>query len=72
MMMDVPKDKNYPFDAVQCDGCRGYGCRACSQRGWWPARHSMGRLCEREGCDNPIPPAGPAVYCSVACAMADA
>lgn len=71
-MMDIPKDKNYPPAAAQCDGCGGNGCAICSGRGWLARSHPRARRCERNGCRNFIPPAQIAVYCSVACAAADA
>lgn len=70
--MDIPKDKNYPPDAVQCDRCGGHGCPACEDKGWLPAGHPMGRYCECPGCGKPIPPAQVAVYCSNVCALEDA
>lgn len=70
--MDIPKDKNYPADAVQCDGCGGYGCATCEGKGWLPKGHESGRKCHRDACGNPIPPDQVAVYCSDACAFADA
>lgn len=70
--MNIPKDKDYPHDAIQCDGCGGHGCRTCNDKGWLPFNHPLGRRCEREGCGNPIPPAQVAVYCSNGCAIDDA
>ncbi len=70
--MDIPKDKNYPASAVQCDECGGWGCTTCRDKGWLPAGHPKGRKCAREECGNPIPPAQVAVYCSNECAYADA
>lgn len=70
--MDIPKDKNYPADAVQCNTCGGHGCETCGGKGWLSAGDPNGRLCEREECDNPIPPSQVAVYCSNQCAAADA
>jgi hypothetical protein len=71
--MDLPKDKNYPKDAVQCDDCGGWGCGLCEQRGWFrPKNHPMGRKCEYKKCKKPIPPDFVAVYCSNECAAADA
>jgi hypothetical protein len=71
-MFDIPKDKNFPGDAVQCHGCGGWGCVACNDRGWLPHDHPKGRRCERPGCANLIPPAQVAIYCSNECARADA
>ncbi len=72
-IMDIPKDKNYPTDSVQCDNCGGHGCSACENRGWFaPNTHPMGRKCEREGCGKPIPPNQVAVYCTNECAYKDA
>ena len=71
--MNIPKDKNYPADSVQCNNCGGWGCEICNNRGWFsPVGHPKRRQCEREGCDNPIPPAQVAVYCSNECALEDA
>jgi hypothetical protein len=72
--MNIPKDKNYPPDAVQCDICGGHGdaCRVCGEKGWLPAGHPKGRHCEREGCGKPIPPTQVAIYCSNECAAMDA
>lgn len=70
--MDIPRDKNYPSDAVQCNECGGHGCPVCDNKGWLPAGHPNGRLCEREGCGFPIPPDQVAIYCSNQCAMDDA
>lgn len=69
--MDIPKDKDYPEDAVQCDTCGGNGCGICGQKGWLPKGHERGRKCYREECPNPIPPAHVAVYCSNECAYVD-
>lgn len=70
--MDIPKDKNFPVDAVQCNGCGGNGCFTCDEKGWFPSGHPMGRICERAVCDNPIPPDQVAIYCSNDCAYLDA
>jgi len=70
--MDIPKDKNYPADAVQCDNCGGHGCPTCNDKGWLPSGHSKGRKCEREACGNPILPAQITVYCTDKCAYDDA
>jgi len=72
MAMDIPKDKNYPKNAVQCDDCGGWGCKTCGDKGWLtPTLHPKGRMCRRSTCDNPIPPSQIAVYCSNECAFAD-
>ncbi|MBX4215670.1 hypothetical protein KW797_01855 [Candidatus Parcubacteria bacterium] len=70
--MDIPKDKNCPLDAVQCNDCGGHGCATCGNKGWLPHGHPKGRKCYRDACPNPIPPAQVAVYCSNECAHADA
>ena len=70
--MDIPKDKDYPADAVQCDTCGGLGCSLCSDKGWLPAGHPQGRKCYRQSCNNFLPPNQVAVYCANACALADA
>jgi len=70
--MDIPRDKNYPADAVQCDDCGGHGCDTCEHKGWLPKDHPKGRKCYREECSNPIPPEQTAVYCSNKCALDDA
>jgi hypothetical protein len=71
-MDDLPRDKGYPADAVQCDGCGGHGCATCENKGWLPKGHPKGRTCYRDACDNPIPPSQVAVYCSNDCAFKDA
>lgn len=71
--MDIPKDKSYPPDSVQCDECGGHGCEKCGERGWFtPSTHPLGRKCYRDGCTVAIPPAQVAVYCSYECADSDA
>jgi len=70
--MDIPKDKNYPADAAQCDGCGGWGCAACGDRGWVPPDHGRARKCHRDECGKLIPPTQVAVYCSNECAFLDA
>lgn len=70
--MDIPKDKNYPEDAAQCDICGGHGCGTCHDKGWVPRGHPNSRLCERDGCEQPIPPNQMAIYCSNSCAIDDA
>lgn len=83
-LLGIPRDKSYPPDAVQCDRCGGWGgkagpvggsglipCSPCNGKGWLPAGHPGGRKCFRDECDNPIPPAQVAVYCSNTCALAD-
>lgn len=70
--MDIPKDKTYPVDAVQCGDCGGHGCDTCGQKGWLPHGHQKGRKCAREECGQPLPPGHVAVYCSNECAIADA
>lgn len=74
--MDIPKDKNYPVAAGQCNECGGHGCPVCSDRGWLPPgkpedERNM-RRCYRDACGAIIPPSQVAVYCSNQCAMADA
>lgn len=71
-MEELPRDKNYPWNAVQCDGCGGHGCRTCEQRGWLPHGHPRARRCARQGCGKRLPPDRWAVYCSPRCAMLDA
>lgn len=69
--MDIPKDKKYPPDSVQCDHCGGIGCTLCEQRGWFtPKTHRDGRRCYH--CNTPLSPAHVAVYCSDQCAYDDA
>lgn len=68
--MDIPRDKKYPDDAVQCDFCGGHGCSACGKRGWLPAGAAHGRRCL--ACETMIPPAHAALYCSNECALSDA
>jgi hypothetical protein len=72
-MWDIPKDKNFPKGAAQCDECGGFGCDNCEQRGWYPnADHPLARHCENEECSNIIPPDCVAVYCCDDCALDDA
>ncbi len=72
-LMDIPKDKTYPADAVQCGDCCGYGCTTCDDKGWLtPNTHPKGRKCEREECGKPIAPDHVAVYCTNECARLDA
>lgn len=70
--MDIPKDKNHPSDAGQCDDCGGRGCKTCDEKGWLPEGHPKIRKCYRDGCDNVIPPDFVPVYCSGQCALMDA
>lgn len=72
-MMDIPKDKKFLDDSVQCNHCGGHGCKTCNDKGWLtPKTHPDGRTCEKEGCDNPIPPDQIAIYCTNQCAFDDA
>lgn len=71
-MLDIPKDKNYPAGAGQCDGCGGNGCPICGTKGWLPAGHPRIRKCERSACGKPLVPDWVAVYCTNECAAADA
>ncbi len=70
--MDIPRNKDFPSNAVQCGGCGGHGCSICGDNGWLPDGHPHGRLCENEVCMNPIPPSQLAIYCSNECAADDA
>lgn len=71
--MDIPKDKNYPADSVQCDDCGGHGCETCGDKGWLtPATHPNGRKCEYEPCSKPLSPNHVAIYCTDNCAFNDA
>ncbi len=71
--MNIPKDKNYPVDSVQCDGCGGFGCQACNDKGWLsPKDHPKGRRCANSACNKPLHPTHAAVYCSDQCALDDA
>lgn len=70
--MLIPKDKNFPKDAVQCDGCGGQGCQICDDKGWLPHDHPKGRRCENKNCKESIPPEWYPVYCSDKCAANDA
>lgn len=72
-MWDIPKDKNYTADAVQCDHCGGHGCEDCEQKGWLtPSDHRDGRRCGHILCNKPLAPNHIAVYCSNECAFEDA
>jgi len=68
----IPRDKSYPADAVQCDGCGGHGCDTCAGQGWLPAGHASGRVCLNPGCGKPLHPTFMPVYCSNDCAFEDA
>ncbi|KKR47071.1 MAG: hypothetical protein UT80_C0011G0002 [Parcubacteria group bacterium GW2011_GWC1_40_13] len=73
MNMDIPKDKSYPTDSVQCDSCGGFGCATCDDKGWLtPKDHPDGRRCLYKPCNKPFDPAQIAVYCSNECARNDA
>ena len=79
---DIPADKKYPKDSVQCDACGGAGikrignllggCVVCAGKGWLtPKTHPDGRKCKREACKKPLPPNHVAVYCKNKCARLD-
>lgn len=71
--MDIPRDKDFPPEAVQCDGCGGWGCDTCDQRGWLtPRSHPNGRKCLYAGCRKPLAPNYKPLYCSNNCASKDA
>ncbi len=70
--MNIPRDKNYPPDAIQCNDCGGHGCNTCGNKGWLPSGHPKGRRCALDGCENPIPPDQIAIYCTNSCAAQDA
>ena len=71
--MDIPKDKNYPTDSVQCDECGGWGCAVCDDKGWLtPKDHPKGRRCFYIPCSKPLYPAQIAIYDSNDCALNDA
>ncbi len=71
-VVDIPKDKKYPTDAVQCDACGGCGCETCDNRGWFTPRiHPQGRRCRNATCARPLTPNQVAVYCSNDCALED-
>jgi len=71
--MNIPKDKTYPINSVQCNGCGGNGCQACNNRGWLiPKNHPNGRRCMNSVCNKPLHPTHVAVYCSNGCALNDA
>ncbi len=75
---DIPRDKTYPDDAVQCDDCGGSGyrhdqeCPTCGNKGWLPAGHPHRRICDNPDCGHALPPDHSGVYCTVQCAVADA
>lgn len=73
MTLDIPRDKTYPPQAVQCDTCGGHGCATCAGRGWFAdSANPRGRRCELAACGKPLAPDHVAVYCSNECAAADA
>lgn len=69
---DIPKNKNYPEHAVQCDSCGGHGCTICEDNGWLPEGHFKARHCAYEKCLRSLPPNYVATYCSNECAFKDA
>lgn len=72
-LRDIPKDRSYPEDSVQCDYCGGHGCTPCGNRGWYtPKDHPAGRKCYRTSCNERLAPDWIPVYCSNECAMKDA
>lgn len=71
-LFGIPKNKNFPEDAVQCGKCGGHGCQTCEDNGWLANGHQEGRHCAREACFRTIPPAHMAEYCSNECAWKDA
>ena len=65
--MDIPKNKDYPKDSVQCGECGGLGCALCMDKGWLtPKDHRLGRLCRKPDCNTPLAP-NQFVYCSDKC-----
>ena len=71
--MDIPRDKTYPVESVQCDGCGGHGCQKCDNRGWLtPQDHLGGRRCQYLKCNRPLPPTQVSVYHSDECVILDA
>lgn len=70
--MDIPKDKDYPLGAGQCNDCGGHGCATCDGKGWLPKGHLKIRKCYRDECGNALAPDSVPVYCSGQCAMMDA
>lgn len=70
--MNIPKDKNYPPGSAQCNGCGGFGCQKCDDKGWVPPDSPEARKCYNDNCGNLIPPTQVAVYCSNSCAQDDA
>ena len=69
---DIPRDKSYSDDAIQCDDCGGFGCPSCYNSGWVAPNSPHARRCHLDGCEHPIPPFQVAVYCSNECALLDA
>ena len=69
---NIPRDKSYSEDAIQCDGCGGFGCENCHNSGWVAPNSPHARRCYKDDCNNPIPPYQIAVYCTNECAWADA
>ena len=73
LMIDVPKDKTYPPDSVQCGNCGGKGCQVCDNRGWLtPVTNPNGNRCMYGLCNKPLPPNQTGVYCCDKCAANDA
>jgi len=71
--MDIPKEKNFPSDSVQCNSCGGHGCSVCADKGWLePKDNPKGRRCLNPACGNFLSPDHIAVYCSDRCAYDDA
>lgn len=69
--LNIPRDKTYPPDAVQCRACYGWGCRSCQDRGWFPHNDPRGLICTRRGCFKPVPAGQLLNICSDACRDAD-
>ncbi|KKR81518.1 MAG: hypothetical protein UU27_C0013G0001, partial [Parcubacteria group bacterium GW2011_GWD1_40_9] len=63
-MLDIPKDKSYPWDAGQCDDCGGIGCPTCGDKGWLEKTNPKARKCAWAGCKKVLPSYHIAVYCS--------
>lgn len=71
-VMDIPKDKTYHADSLQCDGCGGHGCERCGDKGWVPPGNPNARRCANPNCGNFLRPTVVPVYCSNKCAFDDA
>lgn len=66
--MNIPKDRSFSLDSVQCGGCRGFGCHKCDYKGWLtPKNHLNGKRCAYPACGDPLHPTCSRIYCNGKC-----